>query len=97
MRAAAAAAHERLGLPARYLSVHVRNGDFCLAHTVTSDRKQCHALPAFAEATERLAGAYGIHDVYRATDSTDAIAALQSSSPALRFYHGTNVDWTFSL
>ena len=77
--------------------VHVGNGDFCLAHTVTSDRKQCHALPAFAEATERLAGAYGIHDVYRATDSTDAIAALQSSSPALRFYHGTNVDWTFSL
>ena len=40
MRRAAEAARVRIGLPERYLSVHVRNGDFCIAHTVTSDRKQ---------------------------------------------------------
>ena len=95
MRAAAAAAHERLGLPARYLSVHVRNGDFCLAHTVTSDRKQCHALPAFAEALERLAGAYGIRDVYLATDTADAVAALEGLCPTLRFFYRAEVDRDF--
>ena len=92
---ASSASHEHLRQPSPYLLVHVGNGDFCLAHTVTSDRKQCHALPAFAEALERLAGAYGVQDVYLATDNADAVAALEDLCPSLRFYYRAEVDRDF--
>jgi hypothetical protein len=97
MRRAAAAAQDKIGLPRRYLAVHVRNGDFCIAHTVTSDRKQCHSLPSFAEALQRLASAYSLYDVYLATDNADAIGTMQALSPDLVFYWRQDVDRDFMV
>ncbi|KAJ1486737.1 hypothetical protein T484DRAFT_1788757 [Baffinella frigidus] len=60
MRRAAQEARVRIGLPEQYLGVHVRNGDFCHAHTVTVDPKECHPATAFADALLKAAKATGI-------------------------------------
>ena len=95
MRRAAREAGVRMGLPERYLGVHVRNGDFCHAHTVTVDPKECHPATAFADALLKASQATGVTDVYIATDNADTIPVMQGLCPELSFFFNTEVrrDW----
>ena len=95
MLLAAEAVRKRIGLPDEYLGIHIRHGDFCVAHTVTNDPKECFAVSHYSQELQRLSDRYNITHVYLATDNADAIDMIRWQCPQLTFYWQDDVDREF--
>lgn len=96
MREAAERARRSMDLPERYLGVHVRHGDFCIASKVVAEEnKECFSVLAYAEALAMMAEQYEVSAVFVASDNEKSLRMLQALCPTLSLFWQRDVDRKF--
>ena len=88
LRDLASSIQASIGLPARYVGVHIRHGDACYEFM---DR--CHEVEPFAVAVERLCARYSINAVFLATDDPNAFQQMRQLLPdGIALFWNPHVD-----
>jgi hypothetical protein len=84
-----------MGLPQKYLGVHIRHGDACMGDgTETESFHRCFGIPTFAQALSSLSELYGITNVYLATDNPEAKSLLEQLLPGMVVHQNSQgVAW----